>query len=332
MQLIDLNPPIENMREEVLRGLMHTPKSISPKYFYDERGSKLFERICELEEYYLTRSEISVLEANAEEIAGRLGARCFLFEFGSGAGRKTKLVLDKLERPAAYAPVDISREMLLESAERLSRDYPRMQVVPVLGDFNDRIEIPDRFYSWTQTKAAFFPGSTIGNLDPEAAIAFFERVATLVGNNGMFLVGVDLLKDPHTLEAAYNDARGVTAAFNLNLLERFNRELGADFDLSAFRHLAFFNSARSRIEMHLESLRDQTVTVSGTQIDFRAGETIHTESSYKYSPEQFDELVSRTGFRRRRFWTDENRNFGVFLFEYAPQEIFDAIVPDSRNA
>jgi L-histidine N-alpha-methyltransferase len=315
MQLIDLEPPREDFRTEVLGSLCKKPKRLSSKFFYDEQGSKLFEEICGLEEYYPTRSELRILERHADELVNILGPRCFLFEFGSGAGQKIRLLLDRMEYPEAYAPVDISREMLMTSSQELVRDYPGLRIVPIVADFTRKLAVPAALSAGCESKAVFFPGSTIGNFDPDAAAVFFDDVAELLGPRGLLVIGVDLFKDSAVLEPAYNDRKGVTARFNLNVLARINRELQANFNPESFRHLAFFNTRESRIEMHIQSLKSQTVVVDGRSITFDSGETIHTENSYKYSPVAFEQLAGRAGFRKLKLWTDARGYFGVYVFE-----------------
>lgn len=297
------------IRDEVLRGLLAQPKALPPKLFYDRTGAQLFEAICGLPEYYLTRMELGILRAHAADIAGRLGERVALIEYGSGAGVKVRLLLDSLLDAAAYVPVDISVEQLAVVAAERAREYPHLRVAPVCADYTTRFALPP--LPADARRVAFFPGSTIGNLHPTEATAFLARVRAAVGPSGALILGVDRRKDARVLHAAYNDAAGVTAAFNLNLLRRLNRELGATFDLDRFRHLAFFNDAASRIEMHLESVVDQQVEVAGVPVEFRRGETIHTECSYKYDRPFLEELVHTAGFEIGDLWTDEREWFWV---------------------
>ena len=315
----DFHPDLGDFREEVLAGLRASPKRIPPKFFYDQRGSRLFEEICELPEYYLTRTETAILREHAGEIADLIsgasesaaGGEPMLIEYGSGAGRKTRILLDALGGRGVYVPIDISKQHLLASAAGPASAYPRLRVVAVCADYSRPFSLPSDLSAPGRRRVAFFPGSTIGNLDPNEAGAFLGSVVKLVGPGGALVLGVDLKKDPAVLDAAYNDAAGVTAEFNLNLLRRMNRELGADFDLSAFRHRAFYNEPLGRIEMHLESLRDQTVRFGDHSIDFRQGETIHTENSYKYSVEETRRLAAKAGFRADLSWTDADRLFSV---------------------
>lgn len=303
--------PDGRLREEVVRGLRGTPKVLPPKLFYDEAGSRLFEEICELPEYYLTRTELAILESCVDEIAAALGPNCALVEYGSGAGVKVRLLLDALEAPSAYVPVDISRAQLGSVSRELAAAYPSVEVRPVCADYTSRFELPT--LPQGARPVAFFPGSTIGNFHPPEAAAFLRRVRHAVGPTGALVLGVDRRKEPAIVEAAYNDARGVTAAFNLNMLTRLNRELGASFHIPCFRHRAFFDDAASRIEMHLVSLAGQSVRVAGEMIHFERGETIWTESSYKYDRARLEALVGSAGFGIERLWTDGDERFWVAL-------------------
>lgn len=296
-------------RDEILRGLRADVKTIAPKYLYDDRGARLFEKICEQPEYYLTSAELEILRECAQEIGALAGPRCALVEYGSGAGIKIRLLLDALERPASYTPVDISPRQLADVAGTLGRDYPALPIRPVCADFTRPLDIPP--LPVRARRIGFFPGSSIGNFHPPEAIAFLRRVRQTLGRDGVMVLGVDRRKDAPTLNAAYNDARGVTADFNLNVLARLNRELGADFDLSRFGHRAFFNDAASRIEMHLESLAPQCVTTAGERICLGRGETIWTESSYKYDVDALRVIVAAAGFEITRLWTDAGQLFWV---------------------
>ena len=291
------------LKEDVIAGLSLPQKALPPKYFYDAAGSRLFERICRLPEYYVTRAELSLMRAHMGAIARFAGKGCELVEFGSGESLKTRHLLRAL-RPAAYLPVDISAAALEKAARKLKRDFPSLNVVPVHGDFSRPIELPRA----RARRIVYFPGSTIGNLDPEEAHAFLAMTRDLAGR---MLVGVDLRKDPNVLHAAYNDSRKVTAAFNLNLLARINGELGADFDLRRFSHYAFYNAAAGRIEMHLVSLARQSVRVAGHRFRFDRGESIHTENSYKYSVEGFRALAARAGYAGKKVWTDRRALFAL---------------------
>jgi dimethylhistidine N-methyltransferase len=301
---------------DVLAGLRSPRKTLPCKYFYDERGSALFERICDLEEYYPTRTELAILRAHGGEMADALGPACLLVEYGSGSSAKTRLLLDRLARPAGYVPVDISREHLLRTAERLRADYPRLPVLPVAADFTAAFALP-RTQRPARRRVVYFPGSTIGNFGPREAVALLRGVASLCGHGGGLLIGIDLRKQREVLERAYDDALGVTAAFNLNLLARINRELGADFDLARFAHRALWRDAASRIEMHLVSREEQRVRLAGETFQFRAGETICTEHSHKYTVEGFGALAARGGLAQRRVWTDAAQRFSVQYLEVA---------------
>jgi L-histidine Nalpha-methyltransferase len=314
MGLADLTPDAVHFRDDVIAGLSRRPKSLPSKYFYDEEGSRLFDAICMLPEYYLTRTEFSILQQYATEMAQHLGPQAVLVEPGSGSSVKTRLLLDALESPAAYVPVDISREHLARIAMELDAAYPQLPVLPVAADFTRPFTVPQA-PAMARRIAIYFPGSTLGNFDPPAALKLLHEFRRLAGENGALLIGVDLKKDPDVLVRAYDDAQGVTAAFNRNLLVRINRELGADFDLQAFTHRAVWNAAAARMEMHLVSVRDQIVTVDGRQFAFRRAETIHTESSHKYDADGFGAWAGTAGFRQVQRWTDPAGWFGVFLFD-----------------
>jgi dimethylhistidine N-methyltransferase len=299
----------DSMRAEVLRGLLGDPKTLPPKLFYDRTGARLFEEISELPEYYLTRTELSILEERAPEIAALCGEHTALIEYGSGAGVKVRVLLDELKNPAAYVPVDISMEQLTTVAAELARQYPDLRVAPVCADYTARFVLPA--LPPDTRRVAFFPGSTIGNLHPAEATAFLHRIRATVGSHGALILGVDRRKDLTILRAAYNDAAGVTAAFNLNVLARLNRELNASFDLATFRHWADFNDEASRIEMHLQSTVAQQVCVAGIPIEFERGETILTECSYKYDRPFLEAVIRPSGFRIQELWTDEREWFWV---------------------
>jgi dimethylhistidine N-methyltransferase len=302
--------PVETFRRDVLDGLGRPHKTLPCKYFYDAHGSELFERICELEEYYPTRCSREILARHGGAMAAELGPACALIEYGSGSSRKTRLLLDRLDRPAAYVPVDISGEQLARTARRLARRYPAMPVVPVCADFTVGFALPP-LPRPAARRAVYFSGSTIGNFDHPEAIALLAGIARLCGPGGGLLIGVDLKKDPRILEPAYNDRLGVTAAFNLNLLARINRELGADFVLDRFAHHAFYDPDVGRIEMHLISRAAQRVRVGDAVFAFAAGESICTEYSYKYGLDQFAAMGAAAGLCREQVWTDENGWFSV---------------------
>ena len=294
---------------DVVAGLTATPKRLSPKYFYDSAGSALFEQITELPEYYPTRREIGILNEHAGDIAALVPPGAALIEFGSGSSTKTRNVLSTAASLAAYVPVDISAQFLQQQAAELRREYPKLAVLPVAADFTKPFELPDAVR--IMPRVGFFPGSTIGNFEPHEAAAFLRHAGRILGRGATFIVGADLIKDTQVLQKAYCDTQGVTAKFNLNLLARINRELGAKFNLDCFEHHAFFNSERSRIEMHLASLKRQRIKVCGECIEFRAGETIHTENSYKYSVASFGALARGAGWTPTAVWTDPDNYFSV---------------------
>lgn len=295
---------------DVQDGLRQPRKTLPCKYFYDAEGSRLFDRICELDEYYPTRTELGIMRDHAPEMARRIGPRCVLIEPGSGSSLKTRLLLDELQRPVAYVPVDISEEHLRASADALDADYPDLRVIPVCADFTSPFELPP-ICGEPSRRVVYFPGSTIGNFHPAAAGALLTRLTRLVGAEGGVLIGIDLKKDMAVLERAYNDAEGVTAAFNLNLLARINRELDGDFDLEQFAHRAFYDREHGRIEMHLESLKRQTIRVAGESFRLNQGETIRTECSYKYDLAAFTDLARTAGLQPLQRWTDSRQYFAV---------------------
>jgi dimethylhistidine N-methyltransferase len=306
---------LAGFREEVLAGLRATRKRISPKFLYDARGSWLFEQICTLPEYYAARAETSILQSCAGEVAALAGPSCCVVELGSGACRKVRLLLDWV-RPASYLGMDISRETLGRSARRLARDYPWLEVRGACVDLSGPLEIAGLPAAAGRRLALFF-GSSIGNFEPDEARALLRRVHGLVAPDGALLIGVDLRKDPRRLHAAYNDAAGVTARFNLNLLARLRRELGATVDTDGFAHQAFYDEAAGRVEMHLASRRTQALTIDGHSFAMAAGETIHTENSYKYTVAGFTALAGAAGFEVRRIWTDPERLFSVHYLQAA---------------
>ena len=311
VRLIDLAPAVADFRSEVLVGLSRPQKSLSPKFFYDGEGCRLFEAICDLPEYYLTRTEMHILTRHAGDIATALGAPVTLIELGSGSSRKVRLLLDAV-RPRRYVPLDIARDHLFASASAIARDYPWLDVRPICVDYSHPFEFPD--IADDSRRVAFFPGSSIGNFAPDEAVALLRSVASLLGRDGGLLIGYDLKKDPAVLHRAYNDAAGLTAAFNLNLLRRINRELEGDFELGRFDHSAHFAIDDGRVEMHLVSRVEQVVGVSGQLFKFAAGESIHTENSYKYGMDQFVGLAANAGFCPLQTWTDAGRLFCVQLF------------------
>ena len=296
---------------DVIDGLSRPWKRLPPKYFYDEAGSRLFDRITGLDEYYLTRSELAIMDSRATEIAAHCGPRTLLIEPGAGNLTKVRRLLNHLPEPAGYVPIDVSSECLRNAAWRLARDFPRLRIVPVVRDFSESLELPK---IPANHRVVYFPGSTIGNFEPDETDDLLDHFAQLVGPGGGLILGADLRKAPAILEPAYNDASGVTAAFNRNLLVRINRELGADFDVTAFRHLAFYNIERSRIEMHLVSVREQDVHIADRQFSFRTGESIRTEHSYKFEVAELARRALACGFRLECAWTDTHGYFAVAYF------------------
>jgi dimethylhistidine N-methyltransferase len=305
----DLGEGESTFAHDVVAGLTARPKRLSPKYFYDEAGARLFEQITELPEYYPTRAELSILSGNAAAIARFIPDGAALIEFGSGSSKKARVLLAAAPKVSAYVPVDISSEMLAEEAQALRRDYPNLKVLPIEADFTKPFRLPAALAN--SARVGFFPGSTIGNFEPHEACSFLRHARQILGPGSTLIIGVDLVKDKDALNAAYDDAAGVTAKFNLNLLARINRELGANFDLASFSHEAFYNAERNRIEMHLASKKRQKVRVAGRTIEFRAGETIHTENSYKYTLESFGALARGAGWTPAAAWTDINGYFSV---------------------
>ena len=306
--------PTPSFARDVIAGLTAHPKRLSPKYFYDETGAQLFEAITALPEYYLTRCELEILEARAPEMARLFPVTSALIEFGSGSTRKDRTLLASVPTIAAYVPVDISSEMLIQEAQELRRDYPRLAVLPVEADFTQPFALPSAVAGLGHT--GFFPGSTIGNFEPQEAVAFLRHAGRMLGPSATLIIGVDLVKDASTLHAAYNDTAGLTAKFNLNLLARINRELGADFDLEKFEHRAFYNAERHRIEMHVVSKKRQNVGVTGRRIEFQIGETIHTENSYKYTLDYFTALARGAGWSPLAVWTDAGVNFSIHALTF----------------
>jgi len=306
----DFGPGRESFLAEVLIGLRKPQKELPSKYFYDERGSHLFERICELKEYYIPRVEASIMQAHIREMGELIGPQALVIEYGCGNCEKVRFLMDRLYDPAAFIPVDISREQLLHVTKELASIYPRLQVLPVCADYTSSFELPAPKQS-SKRIVVYFPGSSISNFDPVPAKHFLEHVASLCGSDGALLIGVDLKKDPAVLHSAYNDNEGITAAFNLNLLERINRELDCDFHLDGFQHYAFYNPREGRVEMHLVSQRDQAVHLNRETIAFASGESIWTESSYKYNLDEFERMASAAGFRVERVWVDERQWFSV---------------------
>ncbi|CAB1274946.1 L-histidine N(alpha)-methyltransferase [Candidatus Nitrosacidococcus tergens] len=306
--LHDYHPAPARFQEDILVGLRKPQRQIPPKYFYDEVGSQLFDVICQLPEYYPTRTEIELLEKYGEEIAQCMGVNDILVEFGSGSSLKIRLLLDNLQ-PDAYLPIDISKAHLFKSAKILAKDYPQVAIHAICADYTHPLILPKNFKEGV--KSGFFPGSSIGNFEPKEALQFLKQIALLLGKGSGLLIGVDLKKDADILNAAYNDSQGITAAFNLNLLKRINRELQGNFDLDSFKHNAFYNDSKGRVEMHLVSQKKQTVSIGEYIFEFQAGETMHTESSYKYSVDDFQKLAQAAGFYPKQVWVGEEALFSV---------------------
>jgi len=310
LPLVDQGPAVESFREAVLEGLRRPQKEIPSKFLYDERGSRLFDRICELDEYYPTRTEISIMRENVDEMVAVIGPRARLVELGSGSSLKTRILLDHLSDPAVYVPIDISRSHLLKASETLAEAYPDIPIQPLCADYTAHFDLPEPPRPTART-VVYYPGSTVGNFRPAEARQFLGRIADGLGAGGGLLIGVDLKKDVDILEAAYDDAAGVTAEFNKNLLRRMNRELEATFDLDAFAFDSFWNEEEGCIESHLRSRRTHTVRVAGERFTFEKGETIHTESSYKFTIDEFAALVGTAGFSVEAVWTDDRSYFSV---------------------
>ena len=310
IQLQDSNPGQDYFRTEVISGLQKPQKELPCKYFYDERGSLLYERICNLDEYYLPRTEMTIMDSHIEEMVGLLERHILLIEYGSGNCAKTRKLLGNLHDLAAYVPVDICREQLLHVTKELTSAYPQLKIFPVCTDFTHAFELPTVNQPFHR-RIVYFPGSTIGNFEPAQAKHLLENIARICNPGGGLLIGVDLKKDPTVLHRAYNDKQGITAAFNLNLLERINRELDCDFQLDCFEHYAFYNPRESRVEMHLISVEDQTVHLDDVTIPFGRGESIRTESSYKYNLNEFEQMATAAGFKVDHVWTDEQQWFSI---------------------
>ncbi|MBV7327252.1 L-histidine N(alpha)-methyltransferase [Chloroflexi bacterium TSY] len=309
-QTESLDSKSDSLVAEVLRGLRNPVKTLPTKLLYDERGSQLFDEITELEEYYPTRTETAIMLKHINEMVDVLGANTMLIEYGSGSSIKTRILLDHLPDLAAYVPIDISAEHLAQATAQIRRMYPGLEVLPVSADYTSEIELPKSTLPAAR-RVIYFPGSTIGNFHPREAIIFLQRLAHICGNDGGVLIGVDLKKDPNLLHRAYNDAPGVTAAFNLNMLTHLNRRVGANFVVENFRHYAFYNANIGRIEMHLVNLADQQIQIHDQSILLRMGESIWTESSYKYTINEFGALAAKAGFQVEQVWTDERKLFSV---------------------
>jgi dimethylhistidine N-methyltransferase len=309
----DQQTSTQSFVDDVVAGLEKDPRRLPCKYFYDQRGSVLFDQICELDEYYVTRTEAAIMRRYAAEMGAQIGSGVMLVEYGSGSSSKTRLLLDHLPDPVAYVPVDISRKHLSRVSADLQRDYPNIEVLPVAADFTKHFDLPEPTRDYTHA-AVYFPGSTIGNFPRQDAERLLESIAGLCGRGGGLLIGVDLDKDPEVLEQAYNDPSGITAEFNLNLLHRIRNELDATVDPDGFEHVAYYDPDHTRIEIYLRSLRDQEIVVDGRSFECSHGELIHTEHSHKYTIEGFAEIAAKAGFTLRRSWTDDEDRFAVLHF------------------
>lgn len=310
--VIPANEAADQLTAEVLRGLRKSPKQLSPVWFYDEFGSHLFDSICELPEYYVTRTELDIMRSHAAEMANCIGPHAALIEFGSGTSSKTRLLLDKLEEPAGYVPVDIAREHLLDAAATLARDYPALPIYPVCADFTQSFAMP-RQLAQARKRVVYFPGSTLGNFEIPEARRLLGRMRQMIGGEGAVLIGIDMQKNPQTLLHAYNDAAGVTAEFNINALRHLNRELGCNFNLGAFEHCAVWVPEQGRIEMRLISMRDQLVELGGEQIPIARAEFVRTECCHKYTLAGFADLAASADLAVTRVWMDAEKKFSVQL-------------------
>ncbi len=319
LTFLDLKPTLINFHDRVSHGLSLAQKEFPPQFFYhDKKGSDIFNQICQLDEYYITRTEIDILQKNSKEIAAIIGEKCLLIEYGSGSLEKVYPLIDALNSPTAYIPIDIAKEHLFVYAEFTSSKYPELDVIAVAADYTQELQLPNEKLpdnKNVKNKVILFAGSTIGNLDCLQVIALLKKSADLLNGQGAMLIGVDLKKDPTILHAAYNDSQGLTAKFNLNILDNINRELNGDFNLDNFYHYAPYNPTLGRIELHLISKKSQTVTVSGKKFTFKEVERIHTENSQKYRTEDFRELAQQAGFKLRKTWTDDNHLFSIHYLE-----------------
>ncbi len=307
----DYEPHTDDFLADVLTGLTRRQKSISPKYFYDQKGSALFDAVCRAPEYYVTRTELALLDEILPEVAELTGPNAIVIEWGSGSSWKIRKVLDALDDPAEYIAIDISRHHLKAAAAEIGRQYPDVKVGAICADFLAPITLPEQAIVSDGRKLGFLPGSTIGNFDPHVAAEILKRAATLLGPGGAFLIGTDLQKDLETLLAAYNDAAGITAQFNLNLLVRMKSELGAEIDIAAFNHEAIYNSDDHRIEMYLRAKADTAIVIGGHSFEFKMGEAIHTENSHKFTLQSFQKIAQRAGFDVEAVWTDPERLFAL---------------------
>jgi dimethylhistidine N-methyltransferase len=314
--LVDLAPAQAIFRQEVVQGLQKARKELPSKYFYDETGSRLFDRICELDEYYVTRTEFKIMQASLDDIVDVLGPQCMLVEYGSGSSTKTRMLLNALPELAAYVPIDIAKQQLRAAVADLAEAHPTLEIAPICADYTRPFTLPIPSKPVKQ-RVAYYPGSTIGNFDPEPAYHFLRNIALTFAGGGL-LIGVDLKKDCAVLHKAYNDSAGVTAQFNLHLLERINHELYANFQIDQFLHYAFYNPPEGRIEMHLVCNKSQCISIGNTPILIKEGESIWTESSYKYTLEEFAQLANRAGLKVERVWTDEDALFSIQYLSIMP--------------
>jgi dimethylhistidine N-methyltransferase len=315
VKLYDLHPPLADFHAEVLAGLQQPQKFVSAKFLYDKRGSELFDAICNLDEYYVTRTEMSILQTNAVDIAAKIGDGA-LIEFGSGSSQKVRIILDAMTKLPTYVALDISVQHLYESCLNLVDAYPELEAIAVCTDYTQPIDLPVIPSIQNKHKVGFFPGSSIGNLEPDEVVGFLKNAAKILEPNGSLLIGVDLKKDKSILEPAYDDSQGISAAFALNLLTRINRELGADFDLNNFSYRAFYNDRCGRIEMYIVSLKEQVVNIDGVKIPFQRGEMLRTEHSYKYNIVEFQALARLAGFKPKCVWTDPQQLFSLHYLKY----------------
>lgn len=311
IRFFDEHPPQQDIRSEVFLGLNQSQKTLPAKYFYDQRGSMLFDLITHLPEYYITRTEISLLRRYQDEIQELVGEDSILIEYGSGASVKIRMLLNSL-KPRLYIPMDISKDFLLCSADKLVTDYPWLNVYAGCVDYSQPIALPADIHIEGK-KLAFFPGSSLGNFHPNEALSFLRQVHSTLGKDGSLLIGIDLQKNSQVLEAAYNDQQNITSAFNKNILLHLNRMLAANFDVNRFQHKAIYNQKIGRIEMHLISKVDQIVTIDCQQVGFKQGESIHTENSYKYTLEGFSQLAEKAGFKVKQHWSDQHKFFSLFF-------------------
>lgn len=314
---VDLHPSQETFLQDVLLGLSQPQKKLSPKYLYDEKGAQLFDKICTVEEYYPTRTEMCILASSAVDLNDLFSPDVQVIELGSGGNRKIREILNRTRKVRAYTPIDISRRQLIESAVALKHAFPPLDITAICGDYMKMADVKRFVPAMHSQQMFFFPGSTLGNLDREEGVSLLRRARTILHKDDYFMIGLDLLKDVAVLKAAYNDSAGVTAQFNLNLLERMNRELGANFEIDLFRHEAIFNASFNRIEMHIVSKRSQKVAIQGHEFTFAVGESIHTESSHKFSWEQIRRLAQESGFEITSSWTDTRQYFAEVLFKAA---------------